>query len=398
MRFETLDSWRGICALLVALMHFPAAGPIGDNALVRGGFLFVDYFFVLSGFVIAHGYGRKLGDGRDYARFMTLRLGRIYPLHVAVLLLFVGWEAMRLFVPALRGQGAPPFSEGMTIPELLSSLALLNGVGFEDRLTWNGPSWSISAEMWTYVLFGAAVVLLRGRTWVALLAAVVIGAAVLLLFSPKYMDATWDYGFARCVYGFALGALLYGLLMDRLTSLEHPDRRGVMLWTVAELGAVGVVALFVALTAHNAAGIAAPFVFALVLGIFAHERGLVSRFLRMRLFLWLGTLSYGIYMVHIFVQSRLINVGTVLGKVTGRELVGPFEMHGEAFYGFGLHGALFGTAMFAVMVVAVVAAAWIGNVLIEKPFQRLSRRWASAIGGKQQPAAGRRQLGLSPSA
>lgn len=394
LRFETLDSWRGICALLVALMHFPASGPIGESPLVRGAFLFVDYFFVLSGFVIAHGYGRKLADGTDYLRFIVLRLGRIYPLHVAVLALFVGFELVRLLVPALQGQGAPPFGEGNTLAELLSNLALLNGVGFEERLTWNGPSWSISAEMWTYVLFGAAVLLLRGRTWMALVAAALVGALAICLFSSKYMDATWDLGFARCIYGFAVGALLYGLSMDRLARIGPVEGRAATIWTLAEIGAVAIVIIFVSVAAHNAMGIAAPFVFALVLGIFAHERGMISRLLRRRLFLWLGTLSYGIYMVHIFVQSRLINVGTILGKLTGSELVGPFQINGEAYYGFGMQGALFGTLMFAVMVLAVVATAWIGNVLIEKPFQRLSRRWAANLTAPKAPDVRPAELGV----
>jgi peptidoglycan/LPS O-acetylase OafA/YrhL len=379
LRFETLDSWRGICAILVAMMHFPASGLVGESPLVRGAFLFVDYFFVLSGFVITHGYGRKLGDGADYLRFIVLRLGRIYPLHLAVLLLFVGFEAARLFVPVLRGQGALPFGEGNTISELWSSLALLNGVGIDDRLAWNGPSWSISAEVWSYVLFGAAVLLLQGKTWLALAAAVPAAALVLVHFSPKFMDATWDFGFARCVYGFAVGALLYGLCMDWLTRRQPAGLRSVAAWTAAELVAVAAVVTFVTFAARNAAGIAAPLVFAAVLAVFVHERGLVSRLLRMRLFLWLGSLSYGIYMVHIFVQSRLVNVGTVVGKLTGFELVGPFAMQGESFYGFGLRSGLFGTMMFMIMIVLVVATAWFGNQLVEKPFQRWSRRQAANV-------------------
>jgi peptidoglycan/LPS O-acetylase OafA/YrhL len=379
LRFETLDAWRGICAILVAMMHFPASGPLGESPLVRGAFLFVDYFFVLSGFVITHGYGRQLADGADYRRFIMLRLGRIYPLHVAVLALFVCFEAVRLFVPALRGQGAPAFGDGSTVSELWSSLALLNGVGADDRLAWNGPSWSISAEVWTYVLFGVAVVLLQGRTWLALAAAVLAGALVLVHFSPKYMDATWDFGFARCVYGFAVGALLYALCMDGLTRRQLPGQHSVGAWTAAELVAVAAVVAFVTFAARSVAGIAAPLVFAAVLAVFVHERGLVSRLLRMRLFLWLGSLSYGIYMVHIFVQSRLVNFGTVIGKLTGFELVGPFATQAEVFYGFGLRGGLFGTMMFIIMIVLVVATAWLGNRLIEKPFQRWSRRLAANV-------------------
>jgi peptidoglycan/LPS O-acetylase OafA/YrhL len=59
-RFENLDALRGTCALLVALFHLPANGLLASNALVRHAYLFVDYFFVLSGFVIAFSYGDRL--------------------------------------------------------------------------------------------------------------------------------------------------------------------------------------------------------------------------------------------------------------------------------------------------------------------------------------------------
>jgi len=393
VRFETLDSWRGICALLVAMMHFPASGMIGESPFVRGAYLFVDYFFVLSGFVIAHGYGAKINHGSDFARFAILRFGRIYPLHVAVLLLFLGYELMRLAVPVLRGQGAEPFSAGNTLAELTSSLFLLNGIGVDDRLAWNGPSWSISAEFWTYLLFGAAVLMFRGRAWLALLPAVVVGPVILYYRSPDFMDATWDLGFVRCLYGFALGTLLHRLVTawgigasGRRT--RQPGEQAT--WTIVELGAVAAVVAFVVLAADNAASIAAPFVFALALCAFVLERGLVSRLLKTPAFLWLGALSYGIYMVHIFVQGRMINVASVMEKVTGLDLVGDFVMHGQAYYGFGVAGGLFGTAMLALMVVLVVVAALIVHVLVERPFQRLSKRLAA--GARMGPVASPRSL------
>ncbi|WP_082143761.1 acyltransferase family protein [Nitratireductor soli] len=381
VRFETLDSWRGICALLVAMMHFPAIGPISESLVVRNAFLFVDYFFVLSGFVIAHGYGRKLNDGMDYLRFTIVRFGRIYPLHLAILLVFVAFELLRLTVPALRGDGPAPFTSGNGIAELVSNLLLLNGVGFETRLTWNGPSWSISAEFWTYLLFGGAAVLFGRRHWIALIPVIIAGPLILYLFSPRLMDATWDYGFIRCLYGFALGALLYhvagpGLLHKR--SATAPQS-GTLSWTLAELGAIVLAVLFVALAGRQATGIAAPFVFALTLLVFAHERGIISRLLKTGAFLWPGALSYGIYMVHVFVQARMIYVATLAERLLDIDLVGPFSMHGEVHYGFGVNGALFGTAMLAVMVGLVVIAALIGYFLVEKPFQRLSKRLAASL-------------------
>ncbi|WP_158264401.1 acyltransferase [Nitratireductor sp. StC3] len=391
IRLETLDSWRGICALLVAVMHFPASGPLGESLVVRNAYLFVDYFFVLSGFVIAYGYGAKLAEGVDYLRFVVLRIGRIYPLHVAVLALFVAFEALRWSVPALAGNGPAPFTDGNSPSELLTSLALLNGMGVDSRLTWNGPSWSISAEFWTYILFGGLVVLLGRRSWIALVVAVVIGPVVLYLFSPDYMDATWDLGFVRCVYGFSLGALLYFAAGSKLLSAKaglavRPGVGAVAGASALELAAIVMVAAFVAVAGDNAAGIAAPFVFALTLCVFVLEGGMISRLLRTRLFLWLGALSYGIYIVHIFVQARMINLASIVEKVVGLELIGTFEINGQDFYGFGLNGPVFGTLMVAAMIVAVVAVALIAHFVIEKPFQRLSRKLADAHVGHNRTA------------
>ena len=79
----------------MALFHFPLAGPIGENAFVRGSFLFVDFFFVLSGFVIAHACTEKVGTGQGLAKFLVTRFGRLFPLHVFMLAAFVGFELVR---------------------------------------------------------------------------------------------------------------------------------------------------------------------------------------------------------------------------------------------------------------------------------------------------------------
>lgn len=382
LRFETLDSWRGICALLVAVMHFPASGPIAESPFVRSAYLFVDYFFVLSGFVIAHGYGRKLASGMDYARFVVTRTGRIYPLHVAVLLAFLAFELLRWAVPALAG-GAPVFGPGFTLPEFFRSLAMLNGLGVEQGLTWNGPSWSISSEFWTYLLFGAVVLLMGRRHWILLLLPVIAGPAFLLFWSPHYMDATWDYGFVRCLYGFSLGALV-NLACGKQLAAARSRPASAAVWTLVEIIAVAAVFLFVSAAGKGPWSIAAPFLFAVALLVFARDAGLLSRALRTPILLWLGSLSYGIYMVHIFVQARMINAASLLEKATGVAVTGQFTIAGETFHGFGVMGPAFGMLMTGVMVVAVTATAWLGYVLIEKPFQRWSKQLASRIGATRE--------------
>jgi peptidoglycan/LPS O-acetylase OafA/YrhL len=402
VRFAVLDSWRGICALLVAIMHFPASGPLSESLIIRNAYLFVDYFFVLSGFVIAHRYRSSISSRAAYLRFAIVRLGRVYPLHLAVLAVFVAFELLRLTVPALRGDGAAPFSDGNTIGELINSLLLLNGAGMDVRLTWNSPSWSISAEVWTYLLFGLAVLTLGRRHWIVFIPVIAAGMAVIYAWSPDHMDTTWHLGLVRCLYGFSLGALLYHFFGPVLVAhhLNASSPRVTSLWaTGVELLTLAAILGFVALAGKGAVNILAPFVFALAICVFSYEGGALSRLLNRRIFLWLGTLSYGIYMVHIFVQARMINAASLVEKLTGQAFVGPFSIGQEAFFGFGIRGAAFGVVMTTVMVALVVVTALVAHFLIEKPGIRLSKAIADRVGGETRAEAtgkkGAGQAGLS---
>ncbi len=384
VHFETLDALRGICAILVAMMHFPASGPIGESDFIRNSWMFVDYFFVLSGFVIAHRYANAIADGATFARFAVLRLARIYPLHALVLLAFLALEVLRWSFPQVFSGSEAAFSGRTSWTAMISSLLLLNGTGLESSLVWNGLSWSISAEFWAYMMFAAAVLLLGRRHWLAMLPFVVAGPLVIILFAPRLMDSTFDFGLLRCLYGFAAGALLHRFAAPqiiaasrelRATAISRPD----WAWTFAETAALVMIYVFVALFAPTAVGVSAPFLFAFALYIFAHEAGHVSRLLRTRPFLAVGAMSYAIYIVQAFVQGRLIDAATLVGALTGQTLTGPFVMNGLPFEGFGVAGPFFGTAMFAVMLAVVLAVAWIAHLFVEKPVQRFVRRRILAL-------------------
>ena len=90
-RFEVLDSWRGICAIMVVLYHVPGFFLFSDLAVIRSGWLFVDFFFVLSGFVITHAYGPKIANLDDAFHFISRRFFRIYPLHFCTFAAFLAW-------------------------------------------------------------------------------------------------------------------------------------------------------------------------------------------------------------------------------------------------------------------------------------------------------------------
>ena len=77
-RFALLDGLRGIAAFAVILDHTP---PNFLGELIPGRYLAVDFFFVLSGFVLAHAYGRRLEGGWSVFSFMRARVIRLYPLY-----------------------------------------------------------------------------------------------------------------------------------------------------------------------------------------------------------------------------------------------------------------------------------------------------------------------------
>src|SRR5438477_9139741 len=124
---------------------------------VYKGYLAVDMFFVLSGFVITHAYKESFAQrvtGRHYSDFLKARVARIYPLHITVLLLFVATAtAERAASYALRGSFEPiPLLGERSLGGLLANLVMLQGL-WARELSWNDPSWSISLEFLAYLLF-----------------------------------------------------------------------------------------------------------------------------------------------------------------------------------------------------------------------------------------------------
>jgi peptidoglycan/LPS O-acetylase OafA/YrhL len=333
----------------VVLFHFRTEGVLTNLPAIRRGWMFVDFFFVLSGFVLAHAYFSGIGRGVSPWRFLGLRLGRIYPLHLAMLLLMLAGEVGLWLV----GGGRAAFAPGRTVGDFISSLLLLHASGTTDRLVWNGPSWSIAAEFWAYAAF-AALALTR-RVWPFALMAVAAGLTTLAT-HPDLHDASFDLGVVRCLYGFSLGVLVW-----RLRG-ESDWRPPVWLATLAEILLVAAVIGFASLVWGGARTLLAPILFAAAVAVFADDAGLVSRLLRLRPFALLGTLSYGIYMVHPFVQARLMEVLARLGLA---ETGSPDRLTAQGWQA---------DAITLATLALVIAAAAIAYRYVEAPARGWTRR------------------------
>lgn len=295
-RFDVLDALRGLCALLVVFFHLPVSSHLHPLALFRHGYLFVDFFFVLSGFVIAHAYGGRLGSVKDLGPFLIKRLGRVWPLHAVMLAAFVGLELCRLW---FHFDAATPFARDRSVEALVTNLLLIQSFNIHPYLTWNGPAWSISVEMGAYVVFAAIMVLAPRRFTAISLLLIVAGALIVLTQSTRFMNTTYNFGFPRAVYGFFLGCLVH-----RIWLMKPPTFAPVVAGWL-QLICLVVVGAYVSY-AQGPWTVAAPLFFAVSIWIFAEERGLVSRILSVRPMLALGHWSYSIYMVHMFVITIML--------------------------------------------------------------------------------------------
>ena len=144
-RFRALDSWRGICALMVALYHFEPLGRLYSGHIryfpvVSNGWIFVDFFFVLSGFVIYYTYSQKLTNISSIINFFIRRFGRVWPLHAVVLLVLIATELLK-FYSARNGAAieSPPFTEVYSIPSIFTK-RLSFKIRAESLVSWKRSS------------------------------------------------------------------------------------------------------------------------------------------------------------------------------------------------------------------------------------------------------------------
>ncbi len=372
-RFEALDGWRGICALLVVLFHAPVAGIVHETAFFRHSYLFVDFFFVLSGFVIAHAFYDRLRGEQNFGRFFGLRLFRVYPLHLFMLALFVAFECLMLVT---RGP-SEAFVGGNSVVALAHNLLMSHSFGTVDSLGWNYPSWSISAELLAYGLF-ALLVIRAPRAMLPLMAVTIVGGLVVIALVEGTMDTTVRFGWLRCLAGFSLGAVLRLVIWPRAGGRVAV---GGTAWTLAELACVLLVAVFVSELGGSVLSVAAPLVFAFAIYVFGHEGGAVSRLLKAGPIAFLGAISYSVYMTHAFVISRTENVATVLGDRTGWPIFSA-AADGKRLMGSTEWQSLTALAIILAGTIVMSAITW---RFIERPGmaygqKRLSRKPASVSG------------------
>lgn len=299
-QIPALTSIRGIAAWWVVLYHFrehvPVAADSATARLMAHGYLAVDLFFILSGFVIALNYTAMFGTlaVKNYTRFLGLRLARIYPLHITVLLAFlINPLAVLLFSDTGR------LSLRYDPLYYVLSLFLMQNWGFTHLLAWNVPAWSISTEWAAYLLFPLLAwqaTRLRGAAGAA---GVMAGALALLMAGaalsvPSLGADIPTFGLFRCITEFAAGAGLFWLGRHLPAAMRGCGS--------AALLAAALLAATAVIWPEPDFLVFPPAFLLLVFGL-SREPGWTVRLLGWRPLEFLGTVSYSTYLLHDFVRD-----------------------------------------------------------------------------------------------
>ena len=329
---KPLTSLRFFAAFVVVLCHirypfdpFKAGDhlrlPVWAWNFAKNGFVGVNLFFVLSGFVIAYNYGDKfLEKTTTFLRFMIARFARIWPAFVTALIL-----AFPVYV--LRGDDKTAMAK---FPLMLPVHLLLIHNWFPNLgASWLSPSWTIGTEWGFYLmfpLFAAAVFKLREKgLWTLLIvsaaltfiAPIIYHSGALSQYSQPDTGGEDFWGRVLRWYSFVrLPEFLVGVAVCRLYMLQTLEQREKWSRVMAPLALLGLAFIVWVMAADpfefmftNQAVLTLPF--AAIIWYLAYDRGWISKALALPTLILLGEASYSLYLIHIVVKQYFYRIGGI---------------------------------------------------------------------------------------
>ncbi|MEY4377950.1 MAG: hypothetical protein RJB26_2500 [Pseudomonadota bacterium] len=314
-RLDSIEAARGLAALAVALMHVASlmnvpnfAGHVGMGGLFNFGYVGVDFFFVLSGFIITYVHHHELGKPSALPRYLWRRFSRIFPIYWFVLLLTISLGA----VARLAAGQAPTLELGAAdIPGTIFLLISFSGALVEPKYI--GVAWTLQLEVLFYIAF--CIVMLHRRVGLSLLA---MWFLYLLAHVAGLIQAElpWHLGSAHCLQ-FLMGVSV--ALLARAGSL--PASRGNFYCALLALASGIAFEIQGPLGLHSAygriaLGLGSAWVLAALVGL---EQGAARRPTNenapkqgpLRCPAWLvkfGAASYSVYLAHILLASLTYTV------------------------------------------------------------------------------------------
>lgn len=289
-RIDPLTSLRFFAALAVFAYHIDLVTPVAHNyatVLLHKGHMGVDFFFILSGFILTHiYYPQMIAGSLSIRNFFVNRIARVYPLHL------IGVAAAFAVGRIWHASG---WSSDVTLGSLSKNLLLIQAWGYNRDFSFNQPAWSISAEWFAYLVFPLLLAAFaRVRPAVGLFIAVwfyitvCIGARILS--HVDFTEFRASYSPVKIMPEFVFGMALYLFGMQRRYWFHGTA------WTLAITGAF-VVSVYLGLPDPATV----PFLGLLIVVMAENARRGIKGPLSSKALVYLGEISYAIYMIHFFV-------------------------------------------------------------------------------------------------
>lgn len=346
--------------MLVVFFHLHVVDSFITLPFFRRDEVLLNFFFVLSGFVLAHTYGMK--PNLSFKSFFISRVFRLYPLHLVMLAVFILFETVR-WIAYKKGfyLNNVPFTGLFAPQEILPNLFLVQAwTSLTETMSFNYPSWTISIEFYIYMLFGA-LCMLSMRNRFLMFAAISLLAFVLIFSENEPLVERAMLGLS-CFFAGNITYVVYLLIRDKWAPKPW-------LATVLEC-AILYATYWIVMNDFDFRSPIGSLTFCGLVLLFAFEGGLVSAFLKTGLFVLLGKLSYSIYMTHAALLFCLSTVFIVAQKVTGLELA-PM-IGGQRFMDTG--SELANNLLVIVVAVACVILAAFAHKYIEMKGYELGKR------------------------
>jgi len=296
---EQLDVFRALAALSVCAVHF------SYNSIFHIYFkqaLFVQFFFTLSGFVIYLNYNNQKFDISKIKNFMIKRFFRLYPLHLFFLFFFVVIEFIKFFL--LKNYGLEANNTPFQLNNLKNFfLHLFFLQHYADKYAFNGPAWSISVEMFLYFTF--SIMIFLNKKYFLIIPIFFIILFVLFL-TDTYGEGYYHGAFFSGLYSFSIGCVFCHIYLKNKNFFKSKIYNifyYVFLFIfLAEL--FGYKILF----KSNYSFIYSIF-FGLVIyfSCFLNKTYFLYKILYNNFFIFLGKISYSIYLGHLLVFYILNN-------------------------------------------------------------------------------------------
>ena len=292
-KLQSFETYRGFAALMIAAVHFNVNSPLSNHSLANG--LFVHFFFTLSGFVMYLNYHNKLVDFSSVKNFLKKRFFRLYPLHLLFLIIFLIIEVSKYFAQIKYGMVAN--NEAFSINNLktfLGNIFLIQT--FFDYNTFNTPSWSISAEYYTYMIFALVFFFMKKTN--LLIFIFLVGILVFRINSEIGLGIEKTYlSFLDCVYCFFIGVFsckIYFKYSNLEIFQKYYSIITLILLVVSGLLIINISGKF---------SFIIPLFFGLLLIFSANlkNENILGKIICNKFFVYLGSISYSIYMCHLFV-------------------------------------------------------------------------------------------------